>query len=342
MFYHIDSEERGVAGQRETIYALKHAGGLAEAEVWPAHGFNCLRWRVNTGAGLQDVLYAAAEWETNPVPTRSGVPILFPFPNRIRAGKFAMGGRNFELPLNDSTRQNAIHGFAPRHPWRVFGYRVEHDNAWIHADFQPAIDAPESIGHWTGSGLLSVTCRLSEAALRLECRVRNMGDEPFPFGLGFHPYFRFPCADDNVERCKLLAPARSIWQLAGSLPTGERLPVPDDCNFNRPRPITGVQLDTLYADLDAIAQRDDGLLLRAELGHAELPGAVQIWTSADFRESVLFTPPHRRALCVEPYTCATDAVNLAERGIDAGWKVLRPGSDWSGIVEFRWSPVAST
>jgi aldose 1-epimerase len=48
---------------------------------------------------------------------------------------------------------------------------------------------------------------------------------------------------------------------------------------------------------------------------------------------VVYTPAHRQAFCVEPYTCATDAVNLQARGIDAGWLVLPPGEKWTAVVE---------
>ncbi|MCE9531326.1 MAG: aldose 1-epimerase [Planctomycetes bacterium] len=338
MFYHIETEERSAGGRSGTVYTLKHAGGAAEAEVWPAHGFNCLRWRVNTGEGLRDLLYASPEWDSNPVPSRSGVPILYPFPNRIRDGKYSFGWKNYQLPLNDSTKKNAIHGYAPRHPWRVFGYKVEDNSAWVHGDFQTSVDAPETAAFWPSDSIFSVVYRLSAHALRLEMSVRNFGDSPLPFGIGLHPYFRFPCDDQTIDRCKLLAPARSIWECVENLPTGERKPVADGYNWNSARVIGPTLLDTLYTDLGAIEERADGLLLRAALGHTEFPGAIQVWTSKDFRESVLFTPQHRQAVCIEPYTCATDAINLTERGVDAGWKVLPQGEKWTGVVEFRWDP----
>ncbi len=338
MLYHIETEERAAGGRTGTVYTLKHGSG-ASAEIWPAHGFNCLRWRVSTADGPRDMLYCAPDWNENPVPTRSGVPILFPFPNRIRDGKFSFEGKSYQLPLNDSTKANAIHGFAPRHAWTVFGYSTDNDSAWIHGDFHTSLAAPESARSWPSDSLLSMICRLSEKSLRLEMRVKNVGAGPLPFGVGLHPYFRFPCADETIDRCKLHAPARSIWQSVANLPTGERGPMPDQLNWNSAHGLAGVQLDTPYTDLGAIAQRSDGMLLRACLGHAEFPGALQIWTSGDFRQSVLFIPPHRRAVCIEPYTCATDAVNLAERDIDTGWKVLQPEAVWTEAVEFRWDPA---
>jgi aldose 1-epimerase len=339
MFYHLETEERTAGGKTGTVYTLRHNGG-AEAEVWPAHGFNCLRWRVPVAGAKHDLLYAAADWDTNPVPTRSGVPILFPFPNRIRDGRFRFGGKEYELPRNDPAKKNAIHGWAPRFPWRVTGYGAESDGGWVHGDFRPSIDAPEVRHLWPSDFLLSVVYRFTERALRVETSVRNVGDGSLPFGLGFHPYFRFPCADATVERYRLLAPARSVWELVENLPTGAKEGVTDDLNWNAPRPVNSTALDTLYTDLGAVAERGDGMILRAAIGHVHHPGAVQIWTDPCFGESVLFTPPHRQALCVEPYTCATDAVNLAARGIDAGWRVLEPGGKWSAAVEFRWEPAA--
>jgi aldose 1-epimerase len=339
MFYHLETEERTTGGRNGTVYTLKHNNG-AEAEVWPEHGFNCLHWRVPVDGRRRDLLYAAADWDQNPVPTRSGIPILFPFPNRIREGKYRCEGEERQLRLNDSGSKNAIHGWSPRFPWRVFGYGVDNDGAWIHGDFQPSADAPEMRDLWPSDCILSVIYRFTERALRLEVMVRNVGDDPLPFGVGFHPYFRFPCADDGIERNRLLAPARSVWELVENLPTGEKERVTDILNWNSSRPINNTQLDSLYTDLGAIAERNEGLLQRAALGHEDLPGALQVWTIADFRELVLFTPPHRKAVCIEPYTCATDAINLTERGIDAGWKVLPSGKKWSGIVEFRWEPTA--
>jgi aldose 1-epimerase len=66
------------------------------------------------------------------------------------------------------------------------------------------------------------------------------------------------------------------------------------------------------------------------------PGVtLRVLCSAGYREMVVFTPAHREAFCIEPYTCTTDAANLQARGIDAGWLTLPPGGRWSGVVEMR-------
>ena len=69
-------------------------------EVWPALGFNAYRWHV---AG-QELLYASPTLFTEKKPTRTGVPIVFPFPNRIRDGRFDWAGKTYTLPINDPAK----------------------------------------------------------------------------------------------------------------------------------------------------------------------------------------------------------------------------------------------
>ena len=333
MLYHIETDERTATGHTSTVYTLSRRDVGSLVEVWPGFGFNCIRWQVHG----QDLLFHAADWSENPLPTRSGVPILFPFPNRIRNGLFVHRGRSYQLPKNDSTHANSIHGFSPRNQWRVVGYGAKTNEAWVHADFRITSEAPEAAGLWPGDGILSVIYRLMPEALRIEMRVKNLGDSPFPFGVGLHPYFRLPVTDADCSRYVLHAPARSIWPLEANLPVGAKQPVADELNWNRPRMLAGTQLDTVYGDLGVLRTDGEGLLLRASLGHDEHAGQIEVWTSEDFRESVLFTPPHRKAVCIEPYTCVTDAANLHSQGIDAGWKELAPDAEWSGVVEFRWN-----
>src|SRR6266446_5306053 len=86
-------------------------------DVWPGEGFNWFRWAVEHG-GKQELLWSSPDLFTEKRPTRSGNPILFPFPNRIRAARYSWAGQDYVLPL-DRTGKNAIHGFAVNAPWRV-------------------------------------------------------------------------------------------------------------------------------------------------------------------------------------------------------------------------------
>jgi aldose 1-epimerase len=291
---------------------MQLVAGNASAEVLPELGCNCIRWRV----GGRDLLYCPSLEELAQRPTRGGIPILFPFPNRIRDGQFTWQGRNYQLPKNDSSQQNAIHGFSPRSVWQVLGIGRNTNGAWLDAAFS----IPDS---WPAPGILELRIRLSNTALRYEALVLAL-DQPLPFGLGYHPYFV------TTPDCRLQTPARARWELADSLPTGRRLPLDASHDLRQPRAVSELSLDDVYTDfLEA-----DELV---ERGRVEYPGAgvLRVRTSPAFRELVLFTPPHGKAVCLEPYTCPTDAIHLQERE-DVGWQVLPPGGRWEGVVEYLW------
>ena len=337
MGYTITTRDATAGDRHGTVYTL--VGEASRAEVWPFLGFNCLRWQVRNPDGpWGDALYAAPDWEANPVPTRSGHPVLFPFPNRLRDGRFTFEGRTYQLPLNESTGRHAIHGFTPRNPWRVAAVEVGTNAAAITGQFRLSEDLPAARDLWPADCSLTLTYRLTPTALRVEAVVENPDAGPLPFGLGYHPYFCVPtapgaAADDMV----LHAPAGVLWEADAGIPTGRTLPVPSEFNFSAPRRVAEGTLDTLLGELPAVRGAAPGLLATvAALGHATAAGVLTVHMDPSFRELLLFVPPHRKAVAVEPYTCASDAPNLAARGIDSGWRVLPPGGRWTAAVEYRW------
>src|SRR4051812_14400828 len=89
------------------------------ARIAPELGFNCFEFHAVVDGKTFDVLDAMPGFEAGgQKPTASGIPILFPFPNRIRDGKFTWEGREYVLPGTDDWG-NAIHGLCMDRPWRV-------------------------------------------------------------------------------------------------------------------------------------------------------------------------------------------------------------------------------
>ena len=41
-----------------------------------------------------------------------------------------------------------------------------------------------------------------------------------------------------------------------------------------------------------------------------------------FTQCVVYTPGHRQAICIEPYTCVPDAIRLAAEGHETGLQIL--------------------
>ncbi|QDU19925.1 aldose 1-epimerase [Urbifossiella limnaea] len=324
----------GRAGDRAgTVYEL--TDGTVRAEVWPQWGFNCVRWQVRQPDGSwAGVFFTAPDWETNPVPTRSGHPVLFPFPGRLRDGR--LPGSSVQLPLNDSTKQHAIHGFTPRTPWRVLCQGATADFATVSGGFRLADDLPAAVGQWPGDFDLTLTYALYRDCLRVDAVVENRGTEVLPFGIGYHPYFRLPgVADADVGGHVLTAHVSQVWAAdAANLPTGERTPVPPELDFHVPRPVGATALDHVLTGVTA--EPSNGLIELATLTHPSASGRLRVLADPAFRELVLFTPAHRQAVAIEPYTCSADASNLQARGIDSGWLTLEPGARWDAAVEYRW------
>ena len=326
---------REVAGPAAgTVYTL--GDDSTRIEVWPHVGFNCLRWQTRDGTAWRDLLYVAPDFEANPVPTRSGHPVLFPFPNRLRFGRFEFAGKSYQLPLTEATKTHAIHGFTPRVPWRV----VETEDFWdggasITGVMQLSDDVPGGAGLWPSDFAVRVTYNVAADDLVVTTTVSNLGDAPLPFGLGFHPYFMLPTAPDaTADEFVLQVHGDSLWPAVGGLPTGERIPVPPEFDFRQPRGIGPAALDHLYGGVQPTGPE----LEVAALGHVTAPGVLSVRAVPDFRELLVFTPAHRRAVALEPYTCATDAANLAARGVDAGWRVVPPGESVAVPVRYTWHP----
>jgi aldose 1-epimerase len=306
------------------------------AEVWPQCGFNCLRWQVRQDDGSWgSILFTMPDWETNPVPTRSGHPILFPFPGRLRDGRLPFHGRSYQLPLNDSTKRHAIHGFTPRNPWRIRSLASTPESASISGAFDLLHDLPAAVGSWPGEFNLQVTYRLFGDRLAVEATVENRGLDPLPFGLGYHPYFRLPgVTDADVGGHVLQANVARVWEAdANNLPTGSTTELPAELDFRYPRPIGATALDQVFTGVTASGKDVREL---AALSHPQATGTLRVLADDSFRELVLFTPPHRQAVAIEPYTCSADASHLAERGIDSGWRTSKPGQSWNCRVEYRW------
>ena len=341
MAFEVRISQKQAGDRAGDVYELIAGDESVRAEIWPKWGFNCLHWQLRQPDGRwADVLYAAADWEANPVPTRSGHPILFPFPGRLRNGTFTFEGKKYELPLNDSTKMHAIHGFTPRSPWRVTDWNGDDDHAFVTGQFNLKKDMPDAIGKWPANFNLNVTYRLHRDRLRVDAKVENLGPGSLPFGLGYHPYFRLPGVHDpDIDSHVLQANASEIWEAENNLPTGWRKDVPGDLDFRYPTPIGSTQLDTVYTGIRGTTTELGGLVELAALSHPNAPGRVRVLADPIFRELVLFTPPHRQAVAIEPYTCSADAANLAARGIDSGWKVLRAGEEWEATVEYRWEPT---
>lgn len=303
-----------------SVHHLRHPATGASASILPHVGFNLFDLRLPLHGTLSPIIAAAPDWHLNPEhPTRNGMPVLFPFPNRIRDAHYQWGGTTYTLEPNKPP--HAIHGFAVDAPFDVIetgGNDFEH---FVTGEFQLSRHTPQFADQWPGDPYLSLRYALRADHLRLDARIENRGRVDMPWGFGLHSYFW------SAPHARVTIPAAAIWELSDCLPTGRILPVDKRLDFRAGKPVDA-PLDDVLTSLES----DN----HTHQISCRIDSTVDIRLPPAFREIVLFTPPwFANALAIEPYTQATDAIHLQAQGLDAGLRVLPPGQSASLWIEFR-------
>lgn len=317
MGFRVGVEKRNGRG----VHTLRDDVTGASASILPSYGFNLFDLRLPVAGEVRPIVVAAPDFAENPRGAGgNGTPILFPFPNRIRGGEFTFEGKEHAIPVNHGA--NAIHGFAIAAPWDVVEHKATPDAAVIEGRFQLSVHAPESIDHWPTDALVHVRYELAGRTLTMTTTVSNPTAENLPYGFGIHPYFRLPFPPGgDLERTKIILPASRYWPLRDFLPTGEVSEISGRLDFRKGQAIRGLMLDDVLTGLEHVDGEGVCRLVDEEKG-----GEFQLAFDRSFRELVVYTPPGKEdVIAIEPYTQATDAINLASRGIDAGLRVLGHG-----------------
>ncbi|MGI9105580.1 MAG: aldose 1-epimerase [Pyrinomonadaceae bacterium] len=300
--YSVSSEMREGA----QVFSLREAE-RARAEITPALGNNCFAFRTADEDVLEPVSFA----EFQQRPTSYGIPILFPFPNRIRDGKFPFRGEQY-------TVNPPRHGFVRDKAWRVEDHGAsDAAGAWLTSSFDAALYPEQILQQFPFLFRLEVTYRLKDSHLEMETVAQSTGEREMPVGFGIHPYFRRPSAGT------LTVPARKRLELADSLPTGNLLDVAGQYDLRDEANLAGMTLDDIYTGVEA----DEGGLARCVLADHE-SGARTIveFPREQFPYVVVYTPPApRQAICIEPNSCPTDAFNLQAQGIESNILTLAAG-----------------
>lgn len=311
------------------VITLRDASG-AEARIVAGFGFNCFSWSVPVGGRRIEALWQHPEFAGGQQrPSGSGIPLLFPFPGRIAGGRFEWAGRVYKLPENDH-RGNAIHGFVHERPWRV----IERSETRVVGEFQATRDAPEIVALWPADFRIRARVELAATTLRLDFTCDNPDSKPLPCGFGTHPYYRVPLGGTRGDDCVVRLPVRSRWELIELLPTGKRLEVADGAALRAGRPYGELRFDDAFTDLEF-----DGGWMAASITDPDSGTRLTTRASAGFRECVVYTPPHREAICIEPLTCVPGAILLQPQGIESGLRVLAPGESFSVAMELALEPV---
>ncbi len=248
--------------------------------------------------------------------------VLIPFPGRVAGGRYSFDGQALQLERNDKEGPNAIHGFVRSLPWLT-------QQAGAHAvTCDVSLDAAQygSRGY-PFSVAVRVTYSLDVQGLSCGFSVRNVGGMAAPVGVGFHPYFTVGAG--RVDEAEVKIPATGYLEFNEQLaPTGKVMAAQGtDWDYREFRTIGPRRFNHCYLELE----RDAAGMATASLRYQERGRAIDVVMDRAFSALVVYTgdaiaEAPRRALAIEPMTCATDAFNHPDWGL----KRLQPGETFTG------------
>jgi len=309
------------------IVSITDPASGAGARILVSLGFNCFSWRPMLPDGPREMLWAHPDFASgNEKPSGGGIPLLFPFPGRIGNARFTFRGREYFLEPADGS-PNAIHGFVYNRPWRV----IEHSVNRVSGEFHASRDDRAVLTRWPGDFRIRVSYTIEGAKINTQIECENTGAGSLPYGLGTHAYFRLPLSDGaDPEMTKVTVPATKVWEARDQLPTGKLLPAEGNFDLSSAQPLAGRRFDTYLTDLQPSKSGIVETILADPGSGRKL---VQTFTH-DFTQCVVYTPVHREAICLEPYTCVPDPFRLAEEGHETGLRILPPGERFITTIEF--------
>ena len=168
---------------------------------------------------------------------------------------------------------------------------------------------------WPFSYQAIMTFVLGDRSLEVTIRFENTDARAQPVGIGFHPFF--PRSDET----ELGFSASGVWKAGPDALPKARLAVEGEWSFDPPREVAGSKLDNCYS----------GWNREAVLRWPSRGTGLRITASEPFGHLVVYTPPGRGYLAVEPTSNMTDAVNRMDIP-DNGLRVLQPGEALEATV----------
>ncbi len=278
---------------------------------------------VEVGGGLRTYTLAGQEVldgyaEDQMCPSARG-EVLIPWPNRLRDGTYEFDGDRLQVALSEPGKHNAIHGLVRWVNWNA----TEHSES--HVAMAQTLSAQDG---YPFSLALRIDYRLDVDGLTVETTATNLGGSDCPYGAGAHPYLTV--GTDSIDRCMLKSPG-AVRMLTDeqAIPTSSEPVTGTEYDFRARRPIGSTQLDTGYGEPDRDPDGRARVVLQAP---GEDGRRVTLWMDERYPYLMLFTGDslpdrarRRRALGVEPMTCAPNAFQSGE-----GLHRLKPGESFTG------------
>jgi aldose 1-epimerase len=303
-------DERTIDGFRALTLVGAEPDGLEVAFAPGAGMVACsLRHRGEELLGQRGGLaYYAREHST------MGIPLLYPWANRVGSKEFATADRavdltSRDLPLSFDDGGLPIHGLlSGADGWSVEDHRSTDTGGVLEARFDFGADA-KLLKAFPFPHHLTLRASLSGTVLTIVTTVHADGGVAVPVAFGFHPYLTLP----GVERGEWLVEVPVTKHLDVDdrmLPTGARTPM------------------TIAAGPLGSRTFDDGFLAPADEEPLVLAGGgrrIELRIGEGYPFAQVFAPADDDVVAYEPMTAPTNALLTGGRDLP----LVEPGGSYS-------------
>jgi aldose 1-epimerase len=229
-----------------------------------------------------------------------GVPLLYPWANRLAAPDYRFGGRGVALdgltPHDDGGLP--IHGLlAAIRGWKLTAAGASDERAWAIAELDARVLEGFPFAH---VARVSVALRGSE--LTIETTIRAIGTKAVPVCFGYHPYLRLPGVPREQWDIELPV-SRHLQVDAHGIPTGAS---------ERVVPFRGPLGRRAF---------DDGYLVAAGDDPFALTGGgrrIEVAFEAGYPFAQVFAPCDDDVVCFEPMTAPANALRVGPPSVAPG------------------------
>lgn len=242
---------------------------------------------------------------------------LFPFPNRLRDGKYSFEGVDYQFPINEKGNNNNLHGFLKELTPEVEVKGAESNKPGLLTRY--SYDGTRS--YYPFPSEVTIEYKLdSSAELRVIFTVKNTGKGSMPVGAGWHPYFQLGEKIDNLymkmpQSERVLIDERMI-------PTGKTQPY---THFDKWTRIADTRLDDCFVPVKGGVEEVAVLLWSEKAG-----AGIEIWQDTNYGFIQIYTSPNRESIAIEPMSCNINAFQSND-----GLSVLAAGESFSGEFGVR-------
>lgn len=281
--------DRTFWGEWEEVKVLNDSTGFS-ASILPALGGMVHSFNAVAGGDVIPVLssYADPDNLKNDLNRYFCGAKLFPFPNRIKNGRYEWKGVRHQLSVNFSLEGNSIHGLVYDQPFILKSSRADEQSA----DLELEYDYNGEKQGFPFPFLIHINYRIGQNRIEIATRVKNTGSCAFPAGDGWHPYFRLK---GPLEQYQLQLPPCHKLECSENIPTGSEVEFStfnhftalEQQVFDDPFHLTGLQRDIILRD------PAHSIELRLDMGN--------------YSYLQIYTPPSRDCIALEPMSCPPNA-----------------------------------